>query len=149
MARMGVATRARNHGSCVITTAEPRSEISCRTLFAGSRSSPCATRLRPRARCGFCRPRRQRRLLGEHVRRLLASPVGSVGAVLRAVLVLGLSRGQRLEELEDGVGSLEPLAVAVRQERDLVLANAVLLAWRDLLRDEVEPELCQPLPHRG
>jgi len=70
-----------------------------------------------------------------------------VGAVLRAVLVLGLSRGQRLEELEDGVGSLEPLAVAVRQERDLVLANAVLLAWCDLLRDEVEPELRQPLPH--
>src|SRR6266576_2178020 len=93
-----------------------RFRISFQTYLIGPSSSPCATQLLPRSRRGFRRPRRQRRLLGEDVRRRLACPVGAVGAVLRAVLVFRLSRGQRLEVLEDGVGSLEPLAVTVRQE---------------------------------
>ena len=83
------------------------------------------------------------------MRRRLAGPVGAVGAVLRAVLVLGLSRGQRLEELEDGVGSLEALAVAVCEQRDLVLPVPIFLPRRDLLCDEVEAELRQPLTDGG
>jgi hypothetical protein len=70
-----------------------------------------------------------------------------VGAVLRAVLVLRFPWRQRLEELEDGVRPLEAFAVAVREERDLVLALAILLPRRDLFRDEVEAELRQPLAH--
>jgi len=72
-----------------------------------------------------------------------------VRAVLRAVLVLRLAGNQELEELEDGVGSLEPLAVAVHEERDLVLPFPIFLPRRDLFRDEVDAELRQPLADSG
>jgi len=72
-----------------------------------------------------------------------------VGAVLRAALVLRGSRRERREKLEHRLCSLEPLAVAVREHRDLVFPLAVLLARRDLLRDKVDPELRQPLSRGG
>jgi hypothetical protein len=84
-------------------------------------------------------------LLREDVRRCLAVAVAAMRAVLRAVLVFRLARRQRLEELEDGFRPFEALAVAVREQRDLVLALAVLLPRRNLFRDEVEAELRQPL----
>jgi hypothetical protein len=65
------------------------------------------------------------------------------------VLVLPLSARERGEELEDRVRPLEPLAVTVHEERDLVLALAVLLPRRDLLGDEVDAELGQPLADGG
>jgi hypothetical protein len=68
-----------------------------------------------------------------------------VGTVLRPVLVLELTGRQRLEVLEDGVGSLEALAVPVREERDLVLPVPLLLFRRNLPRHEVDAELGQPL----
>ena len=94
-------------------------------------------------------PRVQRRLVCEHARGCLAGTVGAVGAVLRSVLVLIFAGGQRPEELEARVGAFEPLAIPVREERDLVLALAVFLSRRDLLRDEVDPELRQSLPDGG
>jgi len=88
-------------------------------------------------------------LLRKHLGRPLSRPVGAVGAVLRTVLPFRRSGCQRLEVLEDRFGSLEPLAVTVREERDLVLAFPVLLARSDLLRDEVDAELGQPLADGG
>jgi hypothetical protein len=46
-------------------------------------------------------------------------------------------------------GSFEPLAVAVCEERDLVLALPILLSRCDLFRDEVDAELRQPLADGG
>jgi hypothetical protein len=68
---------------------------------------------------------------------------------LRSVLALRLSGLQRREVGEDRVRSLEALALVGDEERDLVLALAILLSRRDLFRDEVEAELRQPLAHRG
>jgi hypothetical protein len=69
--------------------------------------------------------------------------------VPRAVLVLRRSRRERREKLEDGLGPLEPLAVAVREHGDHVLPLSILLARGNLLRDEVDAELRQPLAHGG
>lgn len=69
--------------------------------------------------------------------------------VLRPVLALRLSRLQRGEIGEDLVRSLEPLAAGRHEQRDLVLSYAILLSRRDLLCDEVDAELGQPLAHGG
>ena len=72
-----------------------------------------------------------------------------MGAVLRAVLSLRLSRLECREIGEDLVRSLESLPAVGHDEGDLVPASAVFLAWRDLLRNEVDAELRQPLSHGG
>jgi hypothetical protein len=70
-------------------------------------------------------------------------------AVLRAMLPVCISRRQRREVVEHGFGSLEALAVSVREEWDLVLPVPILLSRRDLPGDEVDTELGQPLAHGG
>jgi hypothetical protein len=65
------------------------------------------------------------------------------------VLVRVVSGDERLQVLEDGIGSLEPLAVSVRQEWDLVLALAILRAWGDLPRNVIDAELRQPFADGG
>jgi hypothetical protein len=72
-----------------------------------------------------------------------------VCAVLRAVFAFRLARPEGSEVGEDLVRSLEPLAAVRHEERDLVLALAVLLPRRDLFRDEVDAELRQPLADGG
>ena len=72
-----------------------------------------------------------------------------MGTVPRTVLVLPLAGRECLEILEDNVGSLEPLAVVVREKRDLVLPFPILLPRRYLLRDEVDAQLRQPLADGG
>jgi hypothetical protein len=72
-----------------------------------------------------------------------------VRSVLRAVLVLRLPRLQPAQVLEDRVRSLETLAIFRDEERDLVLALAVLLPRCYLFRGEVDTELRQPFAHGG
>jgi predicted membrane chloride channel (bestrophin family) len=87
-------------------------------------------------------------LLGQHLRRRLARSVLAMRAVLSSVLALGFALLQRCEVAEDLVRSLVSFAVIGHEQRDLVLAFPILLPRRDLLRDEVEAELRQPLAHR-
>jgi hypothetical protein len=68
-----------------------------------------------------------------------------VRAVLGPVRQLRVSGRQGREEFEDGFRPLEPLAVAIDEQRDLVLALTVLLSRRYLLRDEIDAELSEPL----
>jgi hypothetical protein len=88
-------------------------------------------------------------LLGQHAGGSLARSVSAVGSVLRAVLVFRDTGGQTREIVEDGFRSLEPLAITVREQRDLVLAVPILLSRRHLPGDEVDAELGQPLAHGG
>jgi hypothetical protein len=68
---------------------------------------------------------------------------------LGAVLVFRDTGGKPSEIVEDGLRPLEPLSVPVREERDLVLSDPILLPRRHLLGDEVDAELGQPLAHGG
>lgn len=86
-------------------------------------------------------------MLEEDMRGRLPSPVGTMRPVLKAVLVLRLAAAKCCEIVEDRLRPLEPLTVAVREKRDLVLPLALLLLGRHLSRDEVDAELRQPLTH--
>jgi len=86
-------------------------------------------------------------MLGEDVRGRLPRPVGTMRPVLVAVLALRLAAGKCREVVEDRLRPLEPLTVAVREKRDLVLPLALLLLRGHLTRHEVDAELRQPLPH--
>jgi len=72
-----------------------------------------------------------------------------VGAVLRAVLALRLSPFECREIGEDLVRPLEPLPAVAHEERDFVSTLPIFLPWGDLLRDEIDAELRQPLAHGG
>jgi hypothetical protein len=65
------------------------------------------------------------------------------------MLPLRLAGLERREIGEDLVRSLEPLAAVGHEERDLVLAFPVLLSRGDLLGDEVDAKLRQPLANGG
>src|SRR5689334_1540505 len=68
--------------------------------------------------------------------------------VLRAVTALMLPGIERAEIREDRLRPLEADTVLGLERRDLGYHRSFVLARLDLSRDEVDPELREPLAHR-